>query len=229
MAVNWITVQFLGLRSAPHQHPRNIASLRQAQSNLLSLLACWTAANLALLFGPLPPAPEAAAVEASVLLPPPPGAPPAPLAPAPALVDAAAAAIAMPCCTGGSLEKPGIRMLWFISRCSCRSLISSDSLPRCFANRHAKLVTDSMNSSAISRRSYRSTPSVSHGGRRREKGPHSFGFRIDLHTWVNSCGEFLYPLPNCVLTRCLPQAAMPYIGNKDRSILGWSRKRGRCA
>lgn len=134
---------------------RNIAYLNQAQSNLLSLLACWTAANLALLLGPLPPPPpEAAPVKASPLLFPPAGAPPTPPAPPPALVDAAAVAIAtLPCCTGSSLEKPGIRMLWFISRCSWRSLISSDSLPRCFASRHAKLVTDSMNSSAISRRS----------------------------------------------------------------------------
>lgn len=148
-AVNSINLQSLSLKSGLPQ-----ASL-SFQSNRFSLLACWTAANRALLFGPPPPPPpDAPAVDASVFLPPPAGAPPAPLAPAPAFVDAAAVAIAaLPCCTGSSLEKPGIRMLWFISRCSWRSLISSDSLPRCFASRHAKLVTDSMNSSAISRRS----------------------------------------------------------------------------
>ena len=39
-------------------------------------------------------------------------------------------------------------------RCSWRSFTSSVSPPLCFASRHPKLVTESMNSSAISRSSY---------------------------------------------------------------------------
>lgn len=50
-----------------------------------------------------------------------------------------------------SEAKPGMRMLWLRSRCNCRSLTSRESLPRCLASRHPKLVTESMNSSAICR------------------------------------------------------------------------------
>ena len=42
-------------------------------------------------------------------------------------------------------------------RCSCRSRTSSVSPPRCFANRHAKFVTESMNSSAIDNSSCHAT------------------------------------------------------------------------
>jgi len=49
-----------------------------------------------------------------------------------------------------SLEWPGMCMFQFRSRCSWTSLTSSESDLRCFANRHAKVVTESTNSSATS-------------------------------------------------------------------------------
>jgi len=75
---------------------------------------------------------------------------------------------------GMSDANPGIRMLWLRSRWSCKSLTSSVSPLRCFASLHPKFVTESMNSSAISKRRSSTSGSIL-----------TFGSMLRTKSWID--------------------------------------------
>lgn len=88
-----------------------------------------------------------------------------------------------------------------LPRCNWRSRTSSVSPPRCFASRQAKFVTESINSSAMERRSctIEFISAVNSGTPK----THILDIRLHLYIWINACNEILYCPPHTLISWCI--------------------------